>query len=134
MTTKIALTKALSTERDAITAKASAAHEALTAALDVYNGAVADAYAELKAARDAYNDTLAEVRELCEGVGSDLRGAFDERSEKWQESDKGSECDAFVRAWEDFSAEDFDIDEPDEVEGPEDVAEAMNEQLADEPA
>ena len=50
MTTKIALTKALSTERDAITAKASAAHEALTAALDVYNGAVADAYAELKAA------------------------------------------------------------------------------------
>ena len=61
-----------------------------------------------------------------------LRDVMGERSEAWLDSPRGLAADRFVSAIEGVVAEDFDFDEPQELEAPEDPADALNE-IADEP-
>lgn len=121
------LTKEETARRDEVTNAAGAARDALNAALDAYNERVAAAFAELKTAADAYNETCSSVRDFAEAVATRLRDDFDAKSERWQQSEKGQTVEAFVSAWEDFAAEDFEPEEPLEVEGPdEELAEQLN--------
>lgn len=128
------LTKEEAARRDEVTNAAGAARDALNAALDAYNEKVAAAFAELKTATDAYNESCASARDFAEAVATRLRDEHFAKSERWQESEKGQAADAFVSAWEDFAAADFEPEEPLEMEGPdEELAEQLNE-LPEEPA
>ena len=49
-----------------------------------------------------------------------------QRSERWRESEKGQAAAEFVSAWENFDAEQFDLDEPSEVEAPDAASDALN--------
>lgn len=69
----------------------------------------ADAHSD---AVNAYNDVMTEAKEFVEEVASRLREVYDNRSEKWQEGDKGQSADAFIQTWESFSP-----DEESELEG-----------------
>ena len=133
MTTPIRLTKTDIARRDELIDSARTARSTLDDAIEAYNSAVAEAYTELSAAINAYNEHLEEVNGFAQDIASELRGACDERSEKWADSDAGQTACAFVEAWENFSIDEFSEDEPDEVRAPdEDVAE-MLEELTDKP-
>lgn len=68
------------------------------------------AKAAIERAVAAYNEVLAEAREFAEQAASDMDSYASERSEKWQESDKGSDYASWKDEWEGFS--------PDDVEPP----------------
>jgi len=106
--------------------------EVLRAAVDAHNEAVEAAFAPVKEAVDAYNETLDAIRSFYADQESDAQSTFDERSEKWQESDKGQAFQAWIESLgaasvlDDLEVPTFDpieIDDPPEIEVPEDVDE-----------
>jgi hypothetical protein len=54
---------------------------------------------------DEYNSALADAETVVEGIGGDLRADWDDKSEKWQDSDAGQDANSFIEAFEnvDFS-------------------------------
>jgi lipopolysaccharide biosynthesis regulator YciM len=132
MAARIALTKDERTTRDELAARVTIASKELADAVSAYNDAVRAAHATLMLTVEAYNDALADVREFTEGTAGRLRDAMADRSEAWLDSPKGAAADRFVETIEGVAAEDFEVDEPEEIEAPEDPADALNE-IADEP-
>ena len=59
----------------------------------------------------AYNTTIAECEEFRSNVADRLRDEFDDKSEKWQESDAGSDADEFASTWEDLALDEYDASE-----------------------
>jgi len=57
-----------------------------------------------------------ETEDLREEVASRLRDEFDEKSEKWQESDKAGEVNEFIEEWENVSFNEPELGNPAEVE------------------
>lgn len=57
-----------------------------------------------------YCETLKEASDFVEETASYWRGVWDDRSEGWQESDRGQEVDEFIQTWEDAGNE---LSEPD---------------------
>lgn len=90
----------------------------LDAAITAYNEAVKEAYEKLNGAVTAYNEAQTEVREWIEQQVSDWQEDFAERSEKWQEGEKGQAAQSFIEAWESHAneLEEVEVDEPDELE------------------
>ena len=81
------LTKAQCTERDGFAKKLSDASDK-----------VADAVAE-------YNNTLEAAREFCVDIAEASQSEWDDKSEKWQESDRGTECSGWIDQWRDVDLE-----------------------------
>lgn len=76
-------------------------HTALAARL-------ANAKDELEAAFNVYNGVLGELRDFRDGLVSDMDSYFSDRSEKWQEGDKGQQYETWKQAWEDLELEDLE--------------------------
>lgn len=51
-------------------------------------------------ARSLFSVTAAEATSFVEDTASRLRSEWDDKSERWQESDRGSEVDDFISTWE----------------------------------
>jgi phosphosulfolactate phosphohydrolase-like enzyme len=63
---------------------------------------------------EKYNECLEDATSFVEEIASRLRDEFDEKSEKWQESERGSEIGEFIYEWENVSLDTADkIDEAD---------------------
>lgn len=67
-----------------------------------------------------------EAEEFRDEVATRLREEFDNRSEKWQESDAGDEASGLIDEWEsaDFSSCDLDLLDP-EIDGLESYADDL---------
>jgi hypothetical protein len=50
---------------------------------------IEDAYAGINEAIEKYNDVLSEARGFVEDIASERDGEFDDRSENWQEGERG---------------------------------------------
>ncbi len=50
----------------------------------------------------AYNLTLLKAEAFATALAEDFRSDFDDKSERWQESDAGQEASNFVEEWEGF--------------------------------
>lgn len=74
---------------------------------EALNNALNNALAELMV-------TLSEIRDFISGVSGRLRDEYDEKSEAWQDGDRGQEVDEFIQQWEDAE----NIFEDPEIEGP----------------
>jgi hypothetical protein len=76
----------------------------------------------LETAVSEYNSAQEELRDTMQGALDELRGEFDEKSEKWQGSDKGEAASSWL---EDIEAKigdigedvDLDLPDPDDVTG-----------------
>lgn len=88
------LTKDQMATKEQLGEKLEAAAAALLRAQDAYDTAVS----EYNATAQAVNDFAAEVAEAA-------RTYYNERTEKWQESDVGGDYDAWVQEWEDLEVE-----------------------------
>jgi len=64
----------------------------------------------LQHAVDNYNEILTQLAEFRDSLLERLQGEFDEKSEKWQESDKGSAVGAMIDEWENLNLEEIDQD------------------------
>jgi hypothetical protein len=106
------------------------AQEALAPAIVAYNAALAEAHGKLLDALEPYSEALSYVEEDVQSIGATLREEWDEKSEKWQESDKGIEASDGIEAMENFSMDDLTVEEPDMIEKPEDYAETLEELIS----
>jgi chromosome segregation ATPase len=106
---------------DTANAAIEAAMDALSEVRDEYNSAVSETNDAISEADTEAGDARIELQEAIDAtkaavqdVASGLRDAYDAKSEKWQESDAGTEALALVEAWEGFDIE--SVDEPSETE------------------
>lgn len=83
----------------------------LEQAQDKYNQEVALLIDEVNSAIDDYNEVLTEAQGWRDDLVSESRDAFENKSEKWQESDGGQSADSWIN-----DLESIDLDEIDKVE------------------
>lgn len=59
---------------------------------------------ELEVAQLAYLAALEKARDFAEGISDDQQAYSDDRSEKWQESDAGSNYYGWLDAWQEVKS------------------------------
>ena len=96
------LTKVQIKERDEMVAALREKAEVVTAAKTAWEEAVND-----------YNGALADANTFVEGLASDFRSQFDDKSERWQEGERGEAASTFVEAWEGVSLDEHDAADTD---------------------
>jgi hypothetical protein len=81
------------------------------------------ALTEEKFKKDRYNTKIKELNQFIDDIRSDMQDYYDERSEKWQESDNGQMYQDWIDQWDNcyLEVDDFlevnipeDFDLPDE--------------------
>lgn len=63
-----------------------------------------------------YNDKIAEIKDIYQELASQAQNYYDERSEKWQESDAGNVYEEWIDALGSPEIEELEIELPDEIE------------------
>jgi len=110
------LTKKQLRERDAVTVKLTCAEEDLTEAVETYHTAVQEAWAALTTAVETYNEALAEGRQWVEDRKNELDDFIANKTEKWQESEKGQAVESMREEYDNIDLNDIELTEPDEFE------------------
>jgi len=94
---------------DTLTSKLMTFEEARASQTGKEDSTLSDALAEVLVA-------LSETKEFVEEVASRMRDEYDEKSEKWQESDTASEIDEMINEWENADFEEPDLTDPGSLE------------------
>jgi len=101
--------------RDALVADLRAKAATLNAAIAAFNREVeplARAVAETQA---NYNETVEQARTLASQISEAAQEVFDAKSERWQDSDNGTQVRTWIEQWE-MSLDDIDLDLPEPLE------------------
>ena len=101
--------------------------DTLNEAIDSFNGAIQTAWAEVNYALGDYNTAVNEANDFQQEIASEIDNFISDKSEKWQEGERGEAYTAWKEIWEE-ELETFDLDQPDGLdELDEDVADALDE-------
>ncbi len=116
-----------SKRRDGYVSELQELHGKLVDAIAVYNAALAVARGELMLAYNAYNSTVNEAKGFADDIASVNQEIYDERSEKWQESEKGEAAKEWIDEWESAELEEFEdpFADEEELEAPDCVSEKL---------
>ncbi len=100
-----------------------AAEAALVSAADAAGTLATEGEARAAVAAEwpAYVAAIGNVQTFAERIHEEAEAYFDERSEKWQESERGEEYGAFVESWE--RVKDMEVPEEGDPAPVEEVAE-----------
>lgn len=66
-------------------------------------------------ALDAYNELVDAARGFAEDVANRAETEYDEKSEKWQEGDRGEAAREWKDAWDNVNLDEIEIEWPDEL-------------------
>jgi hypothetical protein len=83
------LSKMLLQDRDAICQHLRTQYEALEGAVEALNAAIEEQWEAVADALAHYNETVSQANEWLSTVSSEIEGYMSERSEKWQDSERG---------------------------------------------
>lgn len=112
------LSKAESKQRDDLVALLKIAEAEVSKYIAAANAQIAPIYERINSTLITYNDILEDVREFTESVTSRLEDEFGEKSEKWQDSDKGQAAQALSEDWAAIDLEDIEPFQIDPLEDP----------------
>jgi len=101
-------------QRDTLATRIQEEREALDTAVTAFNDAMTTARADLQEKIDAYNEVLAEAKSFVDDVAQNWENDFEEKSERWQEGEKGEAVRAMIEAWQNADLEEVSVDMPDE--------------------
>jgi predicted nucleic acid-binding Zn-ribbon protein len=104
------LTKKELAERTKLCDDVRSAADVLEEALTDFQDAVQTAYDALQDKVTAYNETLAPLREFKDDISSRLEEEISDKSERWQESDKGQAASEWQQEWANADIEDIELD------------------------
>lgn len=79
------------------------AREAYEEAVVTFNLVTAEAQAELMAKAKEHAEAIAAAKAIADETAGELRSEFDEKSERWQEGEKGQAVESFVDQWESYA-------------------------------
>lgn len=109
------LTKERVSERDALASKLTDARADLDKALSDFNTKMQEAFGPVEAAREAYNAVVGEANTYIETVKGDQENHYNDKTEKWQDGEKGQAYSSWMEAF-DLQISEIDGFEPDPVE------------------
>jgi hypothetical protein len=112
------LDKADKQRRGELVEQLSAAAAKVEDAINVYNAGLEALKGPLEAEIEAYNALVTEARDFAEDRANVADEAISDKSDKWQESERGEAAVAFRDEWQNLSLDDVEIDLPDDVETP----------------
>lgn len=112
------LTKKEQKQKDDFVCDLEIASAALGRAVAAYNEGLQALREGLLAEIATYNEKLEEVREFVEDVASSREEEYGEKSERWQEGDKGTAAATFYEAWQEVDLEAFEPELPEDLEEP----------------
>lgn len=104
------LTKDELSEKASIEAKLAAAKSKIEAVYETTNSKIIALNEELDVCHDVYNEILSDAHDFVEKIAEDRRGEFEDKSENWQETERGSSASSWVEEYENA------LDEFDEME------------------
>jgi hypothetical protein len=73
---------------------------ALNIAIAAFNREIAPLVQHVAEALDGYNESLERARDLADNIATAAQEAFDAKSDKWQDSDKGDQVRHWIEQWE----------------------------------
>lgn len=89
----------------------------LREAIDKYNSFVQDSYdTNVRGALESYNGALDDLKSVVAEAGQTMRDEWEDKSERWQESEAGRDADDRIREFENYDPRADDLDEPEEVQ------------------
>ena len=99
------------------TANLNELREAVEAAVQKFNIETQLRFEPVVAAITEYNITANELRETVENIVEGWRDEWDEKSERWQQSDRGLAVSDWIGEWDAFAGEleEQEIDEPENL-------------------
>ena len=110
------LSKKESADRTSFSGELNEAWEELAAAVSKYNDTVSEAKVEVEAAVEKFNGLVTNVKEFTDGVAQRASDEFDDKSEKWQEGERGEAASSWKDEWENFGLEEIDVNWPDDLD------------------
>ena len=110
------ITKADLKLRDELCSQIRKAHEALEVAVDAFNNAMVEPWGAVEDALEKYNSIVSDLESWKEDITSQIQEYIDERSEKWQEGDRGQAYQEWLSAYENTSIESVEMSMPDTVD------------------
>lgn len=75
------------------------AREGVEKAIDEFNIAMGEAWIDVAEAKEKYDEELKAAESFREEMASDMQNFYDDRSEKWQEGDAGSQYQQWMDVW-----------------------------------
>lgn len=109
-------------------------HGELEQAINDYNSATGELRGPVEAAIAHYNEVLAKANSFCEQVCMRGEEEYEEKTEKWQESDAGESAQEWLSEWEQIDMDEIEIEWPDELDMPDTTHSGELEALPDEPS
>lgn len=86
--------------------------QAVVAAYKGFVEAVGESEPEVRSAKEAFDAAVSEAESFREEMSSEIEGHYDEKSERWQESEAGERFSEWSSTWQETI-------EPEEIEIPE---------------
>lgn len=103
------LSKQERAQRDDLCARLNAARATLDEKVEDVNDAVQTAIDALEAAVASYNDVLEEARGFVADIVAQGEEDIDDKSERWQEGERGEAARAWVDEWECAQLDDVEL-------------------------
>lgn len=88
----------------------------LEAAIEIYNSGLSALRDKLREEISTYNDSLSEAKDFMADIASDRDSEFSDKSERWQEGEKGQAAQEWYQEWENAELDEFDPELPDDIE------------------
>lgn len=108
------LTRSEENRRDILADKLRDARMILDEAVAAQVAIIEDAYAAINAALVPYNEIVEKARGFVEDIASERDSEWDDKSERWQEGERGEAAREWISQWQD--AADCEIETVDDVE------------------
>jgi hypothetical protein len=113
------LSKREAAQRDELARALAERADALRAKIEGYNDEMAERWRAVASAVEEYNGALTDARAFVEEVREGRQAEFDEKSERWQEGERGEAAATWLGEWEQPDLDDVEVAEPEPVEEPE---------------
>lgn len=88
----------------------------ISSAVAEHNAVLATAREHIEATVDAYNVVLSEALEFAQDIASAAEEAISEKSESWQNGERGHAAEAWRSEWESMDLSDIEVDVPDDID------------------
>lgn len=112
------LDKAEIKRRDELIEQLGKAQAALEDAISSFNEKLSDLRDGLIEKVNDYNEALADAQSWIEDVKADREGEYEDKSERWQEGEKGQAARAWLDEYEAFELTEVELDLPGDIEEP----------------
>jgi TolA-binding protein len=110
------LNKQEDAQRADLVNKLTSAREALDAKIEDLQDAFQTAVDALEDEVRAYNETLEQARGFCADTAAQAEEDFGDKSERWQEGERGEQAREWIDAWEQADLEDAELPEVPRIE------------------